>query len=146
MVSGFDAAYVVRVHRVVCAIDCGLVVNPDIVEAQMEGSILFALSAALSGEITFESGRCRQSNFHDAPLLRLPEAPRIDVHILESARNPSGVGEPGVAPLAPAVANAVSAALGVRIRELPLTAARLAAAAAARSRRSSGSAGVTKSL
>lgn len=126
-----DAAHAVRVHRVVCVIDCGIVVNPDIVEAQMEGSILFALSAALYGEITFENGRCLQSNFHDAPLLRLPEAPRIDVHIMESTRNPSGVGEPGVSPLAPAVANAVSAALGVRIRELPLTPARLAAAVAA---------------
>ncbi len=129
-----DAAHVVRVHRVVCVIDCGLVVNPDIVEAQMEGSILFALSAALSGEITFEHGRCLQSNFHDAPLLRLPEAPRIDVHIMQSARSPSGVGEPGVSPLAPAVANAISAALGVRIRELPLTPARLAAAVTARRR------------
>jgi CO/xanthine dehydrogenase Mo-binding subunit len=126
-----DAAHAVRVHRVVCAIDCGLAVNPDIVEAQMEGSIIFALSAALTGEITFENGRCKQSNFHDAPLLRLPDAPRIDVHIMQSVRNPSGVGEPGVSPLAPAVANAVSAALGVRIRELPLTPARLAAAIAA---------------
>jgi CO/xanthine dehydrogenase Mo-binding subunit len=116
----------VHVHRVVCAVECGIVVNPAIVEAQMEGGLLFGLSAALSGEITFERGLCRQSNFHDAPLLRLPESPVVEVHILDSDRPPSGIGEPGVPPIAPAVANAVSAALGRRIRELPLTPARIA--------------------
>lgn len=122
-----DANARVRVHRVVCAVDCGVVVNPGIVEAQMEGAILYGLSAALTGEITFAQGRCRQSNFHDAPLLRFSEAPEIEVHILDSDRPPTGVGEPGVPPIAPAVANAVSAAIGRRIRELPLTAERLRA-------------------
>jgi isoquinoline 1-oxidoreductase beta subunit len=125
-----DQEHRVRVHRVVCAVDCGIVVNPKIVEAQMEGGLLFGLSAALSGEITFERGRCRESNFHDSPLLRLPESPVVEVHILDSDRRPNGVGEPGVPPIAPAVANAVSAAIGRRIRELPLTPARIAKARA----------------
>jgi isoquinoline 1-oxidoreductase subunit beta len=120
-----DARAQVHVHRVVCAVDCGIVVNPDIVEAQMEGSILYGLSATLMGEITFDRGRCQQSNFHDAPLLRFADAPAIEVHILPSDRPPMGVGEPGVPPIAPAVANAVSAALGRRVRELPLTPARI---------------------
>jgi isoquinoline 1-oxidoreductase subunit beta len=122
-----DQSGFVRVHRVVCAIDCGAVVNPGIVEAQMEGAILYGLSAALMGEITFAGGRCRQSNFHDAKLLRFSQAPEIEVHILESERHPTGVGEPGVPVIAPAVANAVSAATGCRIRELPLTPARVKA-------------------
>ncbi len=117
----------VHVHRVVCAVECGTVVNPGIVEAQMEGAILYGLSAALSGEITFDKGRGRQTNFHDAPLLRFREAPQVEVHILESDRPPTGVGEPGVPPIAPAVANAVSAAIKRRVRELPLTPARLRA-------------------
>jgi isoquinoline 1-oxidoreductase beta subunit len=121
-----DKAWQVRVHRVVCAVDCGIVINPNIVEAQIAGGILYGLSAALTGEITFDRGQCRQSNFHDAPLLRLQDAPVVDVHILDSDRAPSGVGEPGVPPIAPAVANAVSAAIGRRIRELPLTPSRLA--------------------
>jgi isoquinoline 1-oxidoreductase beta subunit len=123
-----DGSGQVRVHRVVCAVDCGMVVNPGIVEAQMEGGILYGLSAVLDGEITFARGRCQQSNFHDAPLLRLRDAPAIEVHILSSDRAPTGIGEPGVPPIAPAVANAVSAAVGSRIRELPLTPARVAAA------------------
>ena len=118
----------IRVHRVVCAVDSGTVVNPGIVEAQIEGSILYGLSAALSGEITFARGRCQQSNFHDAPLLRFSESPAIEVHILKNDRSPTGVGEPGVPVIAPAVANAVSAAIGSRIRELPLTPARVTAA------------------
>jgi isoquinoline 1-oxidoreductase beta subunit len=118
----------VRVHRVVCAVDCGTVVNPGIIEAQIEGGILYGLSAALSGEITFARGRCQQSNFHDAPLLRFSEAPAIEVHILKNDRPPTGIGEPSVPPIAPAVANAVSAAIGHRIRELPLTPVRVAAA------------------
>jgi isoquinoline 1-oxidoreductase beta subunit len=103
-------------------------VHPGIVQAQIEGSILYGLSAALSGEITFARGRCQQSNFHDAPLLRFSESPTIEVHILKSDRSPTGVGEPGVPVIAPAVANAVSAAIGSRIRELPLTPARVTAA------------------
>ena len=117
-----------HVHRVVCAVDCGMVVNPAIIEAQIEGSILYGLSATLGGEITFARGRCQQSNFHDAPLLRFQDAPAIEVHILQSDRTPTGIGEPGVPPIAPAVANAVSAAIGSRIRELPLKPARIAAA------------------
>jgi isoquinoline 1-oxidoreductase beta subunit len=120
-----DAQSQVHVHRVVCAIECGTVVNPGIVEAQVEGGILYGLSATLMGEITFERGRAQQSNFHDAPLLRFADAPAIDVHILPSDRPPTGVGEPPVPPIAPAVANAVSAALGRRVRDLPLTPARI---------------------
>jgi len=111
----------IRVHRVVCAIDCGSVVNPDTVAAQMEGGIIFGLSAALYGEITLEKGRVRQANFDDYPMVRLSDSPEIEVHIVPSGEPPSGVGEPGVPPLAPAVANAVFAATGKRLRRLPLT-------------------------
>ncbi len=110
----------IRVHRVTCAVDCGLAVNPDIVVAQMESGIVYGLTAALRGEITFEDGAAQQSNFHDYPLLRMNEVPAIDVHIVQSAEPPSGVGEPGTPPIAPAVANAVFAATGQRLRELPL--------------------------
>jgi isoquinoline 1-oxidoreductase beta subunit len=109
-----------RVHRVTCVVDCGRAVNPDTVRAQMEGGILFALSAALREKITVREGAVEQSNFHDYPLLRLADAPRIDVHIIDSDAPPSGVGEPGTPPLAPALANAVFAASGRRIRSLPL--------------------------
>jgi len=115
----------VRVHRVVCAADCGIVVNPAIVESQLEGSVLYGLSAALKGEITFAHGRCQQNNFHNAQILRFSEAPEVEVHLLGSDRAPSGVGEPAVPVIAPAVANAVSAAMGRRIRQLPLTPGRL---------------------
>lgn len=111
----------IRVHRVVCAVDCGQVVNPDTVAAQMEGGIIFGLSAALHGEITFENGRVRQANFDDYPLVRFSDAPEVEVHIAPSREPPSGVGEPGVPPIAPAVANAVFAATGKRLRRLPLT-------------------------
>jgi isoquinoline 1-oxidoreductase/isoquinoline 1-oxidoreductase beta subunit len=110
----------IRVHRVTCAVDCGLAVNPDIVRAQMESGIVYGLTAALRGEITFEDGAAQQSNFHDYPLLRMSEVPAIDVHIAPSAEAPTGVGEPGTPPIAPAVANAVFAATGQRLRELPL--------------------------
>lgn len=115
---GVDGA--IRVHRVTCAVDCGTAINPDIVCQQMEGGILFGLSAALYGEITIEDGAVRESNFHDYRLLRLADSPDIDVHIVPSAAPPSGVGEPGVPPIAPAVANAVFAATGQRLRTLPL--------------------------
>jgi isoquinoline 1-oxidoreductase beta subunit len=111
----------VRVHRVVCAVDCGQVVNPDTVKAQMEGGIVFGLTAALKGKITLEKGRVKQSNFHDYPLLTMREMPVIDVHLIQSAMEPGGVGEPGTPPIAPAVANAVYAATGKRVRQLPLT-------------------------
>ncbi|MEO8223168.1 MAG: molybdopterin cofactor-binding domain-containing protein [Gammaproteobacteria bacterium] len=110
----------VRVHRVTCAVDCGTAINPDIVRQQMEGGILFGLSAALYGEITIDNGAVRESNFHDYRLLRLADAPDIDVHIVPSRASPSGVGEAGVPPIAPAVANAVFAATGRRLRTLPL--------------------------
>ena len=109
-----------KVERVVCAVDCGVPVNPDVIRAQMEGGIGFALSAALHGAITLNKGRVEQSNFHDYQPLRINEMPRIDVHILPSDAAPTGVGEPGVPPLAPAVANAIFAATGKRLRNLPL--------------------------
>jgi CO/xanthine dehydrogenase Mo-binding subunit len=110
----------IRVHRVSCAVDCGFAINPDIVRQQMESGIIFGLTAALHGEITIENGRVAQSNFHDYPMLRLADAPEIDVHIVETGAKLSGVGEPGTPPIAPAVANAVFAATGRRLRELPL--------------------------
>ncbi len=109
-----------HVERVVCAIECGRVVNPDIVVMQMESGVNFALSAALYGEITIEDGCVMESNFHDEPLLRLHEAPRVEVVLLPSDDHPSGVGEPGVPPLAAALANAIHAATGQRQRQLPL--------------------------
>jgi len=109
------------VDRVVCAVDCGIAVNPDVVRAQMEGGIGFGLSAALYGAITLKDGAVEQSNFHDYPVLRINEMPAIEVHIVQSAEKPSGVGEPGVPPIAPAVANALAAATGKRVRKLPLT-------------------------
>lgn len=115
-----DPNGIVRVQRVVCAVDCGLAINPDMVEAQMEGGIVFGLSAALHGEITVEKGRVQQSNFHDYPILRFDEMPVIEVYIVPSQEPPQGVGEMGVAPIAPAVANALYALTGQRIRRLPI--------------------------
>lgn len=110
----------VRVKRVVCAIDCGAVVNPDTIRAQIESAVAFALTATLKGPITVKNGRIEQTNFHDYPLLRIDEMPMVEVHILPSPEAPGGAGEPGVPPLAPAVANAVFAATGKRIRRLPI--------------------------
>ena len=110
----------VKVHRVVVAIDCGLAVNPDGVKAQMESSVAYALGAALSSEISFKDGQVVQSNFHDYQVLRMKDMPKVDVHIVASTEKMGGVGEPGVPPLAPAVANAVFAATGKRIRRLPI--------------------------
>jgi len=110
----------IRVHRVVCAIDCGVAVNPATIEAQMESGIAFGLGAALSSAITFKDGRVEQSNFDDYRVLRLPEMPQVEVHIVASRERPGGVGEPGTPPIAPAVANAVAALTGQRLRELPL--------------------------
>lgn len=111
-----------RVHRVVCAIDCGMVVNPDTIKAQMESGIIFGLTAALKGEITFKQGRVQQRNFHDYQMLRINETPEIEVYIVPSSEKHGGVGEPGVPPIAPAVANAIFAATGKRIRRLPIRA------------------------
>lgn len=109
-----------KVHRVVCAIACGLAVNPDGVVAQMESGIIYGLTAALFGEITIENGAIRQRNFHDYRIVRMEEAPAIEVHIIEDEGKMGGAGEPGVAPIAPAVANAFFAATGKRVRNLPL--------------------------
>jgi CO/xanthine dehydrogenase Mo-binding subunit len=110
----------VRVHRLVCAVDCGTVVNPDTVKAQIEGGALFGVSGALWGEVTLERGRVRESNFHDVRVLRINEAPAIEVHLVRSNGSPGGIGEPGTAVTAPALANAIFAATGKRIRKLPL--------------------------
>lgn len=110
----------VRVERVVCAIDCGLAVNPDMVTAQMEGGIVWGLTAALKGSVDIVDGSVQQSNFADYPLLQIDEMPQIEVHIIPSDRRPSGVGEMGVPPAAPAVLNAIFAATGKRIRHLPV--------------------------
>lgn len=110
----------VNVHKVTCAVDCGQVVNPAIVGAQMESAITYGLSAALKGEITIRNGEVVQSNFHNFDVLRIDEMPEVDVHIVESRKTPGGVGEPGLPPIAPAVANAVFAATGKRVRKLPI--------------------------
>jgi isoquinoline 1-oxidoreductase beta subunit len=110
----------VRVHRVVCAVDCGAVVNPDNIAAQMEGGIVFGLTATLKAGVTIKDGRVQQSNFHDYPLLQMSEMPIVEVHIIESDNPPSGIGEMGVPPIAPAVANAVYAATGKRVRHIPI--------------------------
>lgn len=108
------------IHKVVCAIDCGLAVNPDGVRAQMESGIIYGLTAALYGEITLEKGAVKQSNFHDYRMLRLPESPAIEVYIVPSRERMGGAGEPGVPPIAPALANALYAATGKRFRHLPI--------------------------
>ena len=110
----------VRVGRVVCAVDCGTIVNPDTVKAQMESGIIFGISAALWGEITLKNGRVEQHNFNDYRVLRLPEAPVIEVHLVQSTAAPGGVGEPGTSAVMPAVANAIFAATGKRVRKLPV--------------------------
>jgi len=109
-----------HVHRVVCAIDCGTVVNPQIVAQQMEGAVVFALTAALYGRIDIRHGAVQQRNFGDYPMLRLAFAPQVETHIVASERAPGGVGEPGVPPLAPALAGALFALTGQRYRSLPL--------------------------
>ena len=110
----------VRVHRVVCAVDCGTVVNPDTVKAQIEGGIVYGISGALWGEITLKNGRVEQSNFNNYRLLRINETPAIEVLLVRNGEKPGGIGEPGTAVTAPALANAVFAATGKRIRKLPL--------------------------
>jgi isoquinoline 1-oxidoreductase beta subunit len=115
-----DAEGQVRVHRVVCAVDCGMMVNPDGVVTQVEGSIIFGLSAALYGEITIEAGRVQQSTFKDYPVVRMNESPAIEVYLVPSTETPGGMGEPGTALIGPAVANAVFQATGRRVRRLPL--------------------------
>jgi isoquinoline 1-oxidoreductase beta subunit len=115
-----DASGNVRVNRVVCAVDCGKVVNPDNVAAQMESGIAFGLTAALKAEVVIKNGRAQLSNFHDYPILRTDEMPKVEVYIVASGQHPSGIGEMGVPPIAPAVANAVYAATGERVRHIPI--------------------------
>ena len=110
----------VRVHRVVVAADLGKMVNPNIVRQQLESSIIFGLGAVLYGEITLKDGRVQQSNFHDYPVVRMPESPKIEMYIVDSNEKPAGIGEPGTALVGPTVANAVFAATGKRLRKLPL--------------------------
>ena len=110
----------IRVHKVTCVVDCGQPVNPDIVRAQMEGSVVYGLTAALYGDLNLDQGAIRESNFHDYPILRMDASPHIEVIIIDSGTEPTGVGEPGLPPVAPAVANAVFKATGQRLRTLPL--------------------------
>ena len=112
----------VKVHRVVCAVDCGRVVNPDNVAAQMEGGVVFGLTATLKSEITIKNGRAEQNNYHDHPLLQMSEMPKVETYIVDSDEAPTGIGEMGVPPIAPAVANAVFSATGKRIRHIPIRA------------------------
>jgi isoquinoline 1-oxidoreductase subunit beta len=104
----------------VCAVDCGVAVNPDVIRAQMEGGIAFGLSAALYGEVTLDKGVVQQTNFHQYRQLRMPKMPVVEVYIVPSSEAPTGVGEPGVPPVAPAVANAVFALTGKPVRKLPI--------------------------
>jgi isoquinoline 1-oxidoreductase beta subunit len=110
----------VKVHRVVAAVDCGHVVNPAIVEQQMRSAIIYGLTAALKGQITIEKGRVQQNNFNQYDMLRIDEAPVVEVHLVSSTQNPGGIGEAGVPAIAPAVCNAIFAATGKRIRQLPI--------------------------
>jgi isoquinoline 1-oxidoreductase subunit beta len=110
----------IRVHRVVCALDCGVAVNPGHIAQQIDSAVVFGLSAALHGGVEIEQGRVKQSNFHDQPVLRLPECPRIETHIVASTEHPEGMGEPGLPPVAPALAGALFALTGQRLRSLPL--------------------------
>jgi isoquinoline 1-oxidoreductase subunit beta len=108
-------------HRVVTALDCGVAIHPDNVRAQLEGGMVYGLTAALRGQITIDKGAVQQSNFHDYPMLTMTEMPRVDCFVLPSDAAPGGVGEPGTAPIAPALANAIFAATGTRLRSLPLS-------------------------
>jgi isoquinoline 1-oxidoreductase beta subunit len=110
----------VRVHRIVCAVDCGRIVNPDIVRAQIESGVVYGISGALWGEVTLKNGRVEQSNFHNYRVLRMNETPPIEVHLVRNSEAPGGIGEPGTAATAPALGNAIYAATGKRIRKLPL--------------------------
>jgi isoquinoline 1-oxidoreductase beta subunit len=110
-----------KVHRVVCAVDCGIAINPDVVRAQMEGGIGYGLAAALHSVIDLHAGRVVQSNFHDYRPLRIDEMPAVEVHIVPSSAKPTGVGEPGVPPIAPAVANAWRRLTGQRLHRLPFS-------------------------
>lgn len=117
-----------KVHRVVAAVDCGMTVNPQTIARQIESAIVYGLSAALYGRISFKDGRVEQSNFHDYPVLRMNETPKVEVHMVASREAPGGIGEPGTPPIAPAVANAIFAATGKRLRLLPFDPAQIKSA------------------
>ena len=117
--ASFEAGKL-RVHRVVCAVDCGQVVNPAGVEQQIQSGIVYGLSAALKGEITIDRGRVQQTNFHQYDVLRIDEMPVVEVHLVASHAAPGGIGEAGVPPIAAAVGNAIFAATGKRMRRLPM--------------------------
>jgi isoquinoline 1-oxidoreductase beta subunit len=110
----------IRVHRVVCAVDCGIAVNPNIIAQQVESAVIFGLSAALFGNVTIKDGKVEQTNFHDYPVVRINQAPEVETIIMPSAEHPEGMGEPATPPLAPAVANAIFKLTGKRLRSLPL--------------------------
>jgi isoquinoline 1-oxidoreductase beta subunit len=109
-----------RVHRVDCAVDCGIAINPSTIAAQMESGIVYGLSAALFGEITLKRGTVEQTNFDTYQMLQMGQMPKIRVSIIEGAEEPGGIGEPGTPPLAPAIVNAIFAATGQRLRSLPI--------------------------
>jgi isoquinoline 1-oxidoreductase beta subunit len=112
---------------VICALDCGQVVNPDTVVAQIESGVIFGLTAALWNEITFDRGRVQQNNFSDYRMMRINEAPQVEVYMVNSTDSPGGIGEPGTSAIAPALTNAIFAATGKRIRKLPVAAEGLTA-------------------
>jgi isoquinoline 1-oxidoreductase subunit beta len=118
----------VKVRRVVVAADLGRMVNPDTVLAQIQSSVIFGMSAALLHQATLRNGRIEQTNFHDFPVARMNQAPQIDIVLVPSTEKPGGIGEPATALIGPAIANAVFAATGKRIRTLPITAAAMSAA------------------
>jgi isoquinoline 1-oxidoreductase beta subunit len=118
----------VAVKRIVCAVDCGVVINPDTVRAQIQGGAIFGITGALYGQVTFKNGRVEQSNFHDYRPLRINEAPAIEIHIITSSEAPGGMGEPGTSCVAPAITNAIFAATGKRLRKLPIDSDALKAA------------------
>jgi isoquinoline 1-oxidoreductase beta subunit len=113
---------------VVCAVDCGTVINPDTVQAQIQSGIIFGATAALYGQVTLKQGRIEQSNFHDYQALRMNEAPAIEVHIVQSSEPPGGMGETGTSAIVPAIANAIFAATGKRLRRMPVDARALKSA------------------
>ena len=121
-----DSSGEVRLRRVTSAVDTGIAVNPDTIVAQLQGGLIFGLTAALFGEITIHNGRVRQSNFNDYRMLRIDEVPQIEVHVINSGEDPGGIGETGVTAGPPALRNAIYAATGVALRRLPIDRAALA--------------------
>ena len=117
---GVDASGEVKLRRLVCVVDTGIAVNPDTIKAQLQGGLIFGLTAALFGNVTIDRGRVQQSNFHDYRMLRIDETPPIDVYVIPSGEAPGGIGEAGTVAAFPALANAIFAATGKRLRSLPI--------------------------